>query len=331
MRGASIYWSCIFAALFFCVLYNAATSKKYGIPRWKFLTVTLLAFGFNWGISYILAWIEAGFGAPETVNGVRAWLFAPFFFLACSFAFRIEPKRLTDAITPCYVLGFAIGKFGCIFGDCCYGYAYEGPLHIYNSALGYNVFPVQLLESVAALFLFIGFLVYVLKSDFRITGKQYPTMLVFYAGRFIFEYFRDNRKIWHGLSALSFHALADGIVGAVWLYFMTPAGKRTAVRIGNFFRRLFGKEQTPVLTAAGYAEQEKNRKKKAAHNVGLKNKPTKRECCSYLIGAVLVLFCCVLILTTTKEISNIMFGLVAYFAAISAALMGLCVVRLKRV
>lgn len=326
MRGSALYWGCIYFAFALCIGYNLITSKKYGITTWKFLVITILAFGFNWGASYLLAWVEAGFSTPEAVNGVRAWLFAPFYFLSCALVFRIEPKRLMDAITPCYVLGFAFGKLGCVFGDCCYGYAYSGPLHIYNSELGYNVFPVQLVESVAALLLFIGFVVYVIRSGFRITGRQYPAMLVFYTGRFFFEYLRDNTKIWHGLSALSFHALIGGIAGVIWLFFTSPAGMRTAAVIRNFFRKLRGRELLPVLNANEYKEYMEDH---VFDYVTEKEEPTKKELFPYIFGSVVVLLCCVLILTQFAEISKMMIGLVAYFAVISAALLIYCFVQMK--
>lgn len=326
MRSSALYWGCIYFAFILCMAYNLITSKRYGIPRWKFTVITILAFGFNWGASYLLAWVEAGFRTPEAVNGVRAWLFAPFYFLSCALVFRIEPKRLMDAITPCYILGFAFGKLGCVFGDCCYGYAYSGPLHIYNSQLGYNVFPVQLVESVAALLLFIGFVIYVIRSGFKITGRQYPAMLVLYTGRFFFEYLRDNVKIWHGLSALSFHALAGGIAGAIWLFFTSPAGVRTAAVIRNLFRKLSGKKPVRV---PGVSEAKVFLRQHTFDYVTEKEQPTKKELLPYMIGSVAVLLCCVLILTQFAEISKMMIGLVAYFAVISAALLIYCLIRIK--
>ena len=49
---------------------------------------------------------------------------------------------------PVLPLGHAIGRLGCFFAGCCYGFAYDGPLAVTSAYLpaGTTVFPVQLLE-----------------------------------------------------------------------------------------------------------------------------------------------------------------------------------------
>ena len=229
-----LYWGAMYFALFICVLYNLVTSHKYGIKRWKFIIITLVAFVYNWGVSYIAAWIEAGFQTPPTVNGIRSWIFAPFYFLLCSFIFNIDFKRLSDAITPCFMLGFSIGHIGCAYAGCCNGYPYNGPFAIWNRQLEYYCFPIQIVECIICFCIFLGFYIYIKKSNYKITGKQYPVMLIFYIFRVFTELFRDNEKVFWRVSPLVFHAIAGCIVGLIWFYFMTAHGKRLIAKIKKF-------------------------------------------------------------------------------------------------
>ncbi len=226
-----MYWFAMYMALFLCVIYNIIISHNYGIKRWKFIIITLFCFAYNWGVSYLAAWIEAGFTIPPTVNGVRAWIFCPLYFLICSFLFNINFKRLSDAITPCFILGFSLGHIGCVFAGCCNGYPYDGPFAIWNERLGYYCFPIQIVECLICLALFIGYVVYNKKTKYKITGKLYPIMLVLYTYRIITELFRDNIKVFWRVSPLSFHAIAGCIVGLVWLFFTTAKGKRLLAKI----------------------------------------------------------------------------------------------------
>lgn len=255
MSNNALYWGTIFAALALCILYNVLIAKKFHISRWKIVVITLIFFVFNWGITYLTAFVEAGLQPPGTANGVRAWVYVPFFLSASSLLFKIDFKRLCDALTPCLILGFAFAHVGCVFTGCCHGYPYEGFGAIYNEELGCNLFPIQIVESIAAYILFFAFVVYVVKSKFRVTGRQYPVMLIAYMGRIVFEFFRDNEKIFLGFSSLAFHSLFGGLVGAVWFFFTTPTGKVYAAKIKNVFRKLLKKEALSVLTKEEYKLQ----------------------------------------------------------------------------
>ena len=55
---------------------------------------------------------------------------------------------------------YAVGKIGCFFAGCCYGIEYNGFLNVtYNySAIapkGISLFPIQLLESIVFLIIFL--------------------------------------------------------------------------------------------------------------------------------------------------------------------------------
>lgn len=164
---------------------------------------------------------------------MRAWVFGPLYFYACSLLFRIDFKRLSDAMTPCFMLGFGFAHLGCMFAGCCHGYPYGGFGAIYNPVMKCYAFPVQLLESIGGFVLFAIFVIHAVKTGFRITGRQYPVMLMCYTGRFFFEFLRDNEKLFGGVSSLSLHALFGGLVGVIWFYCTSESGKRRLAKITN--------------------------------------------------------------------------------------------------
>ena len=238
MNQNAMYWATIFAALFLVIIYNLLIAKKFNVSKWKIVVITLIFFVFNWGITYLTAFIEAGLQPPPSSNGVRAWVYVPLFLSAASLVFRVDFRRLCDSLTPCLIAGFAFGHIGCIFTGCCQGYPYDGFGAIYNEDAGCTLFPIQLIEAGAAFILFAAYVIYVIKSKYRITGRQYPVMLIAYMGRIVFEFFRDNEKLWGGISVLSLHSLFGGLVGLVWLFFTTAKGKQVAAKIQNAFRKL---------------------------------------------------------------------------------------------
>ena len=42
-------------------------------------------------------------------------------------------------------------------------------------------------------------------------------MILFGSTRFVFEFYRDNEKIWNGISELAFHAAGALVIGLIWL------------------------------------------------------------------------------------------------------------------
>ena len=63
---------------------------------------------------------------------------------------------------------------------------------------------------------FVGRLVLKLYGNFVADGLEFPIMLILFGStRFVWEFFRDNSKLWLGCSNLAFHALFMFIVGLV--------------------------------------------------------------------------------------------------------------------
>ena len=67
-----------------------------------------------------------------------------------------ENKKIKDRYLITLPLIYSISKIGCLLAGCCYGIPYKGPFYvIYPSKLNIKLFPVQLLETILFLIIFI--------------------------------------------------------------------------------------------------------------------------------------------------------------------------------
>ena len=258
----NLYWGFIFLTLAVCIIYNVWAAQMYGFKVWKVIICTLLFFGYNWGMSYLLTGIEEGF-EKVAANGVRAWIYVPFFFLVCSLIIKDKKARVMDMMAPCLVLGIGMGHFGCMFPGCCHGYHYEGPLKLWSNTANDWTFPIQLVECVVATAIFVVLVVIMVKNKFKTTGRQYPLLLIMFGlTRFVIEFWRDNEKIVGNVSSLAIHALFGAVVGIVWLILTTAQGRIFCIKLTNWLKKLF-KSKIPlkeVITVEEMKERMKQEK-----------------------------------------------------------------------
>ena len=65
-------------------------------------------------------------------------------------------KKIKTAYILSLPLMYSVSKLGCFFAGCCYGIKYNGIFNIkYENLYSYTVFPVQLLETISFLIIFI--------------------------------------------------------------------------------------------------------------------------------------------------------------------------------
>lgn len=121
-------------------------------------------------------------------------------------------------------LGHAIGRVGCFFGGCCYGIPYDGDFSVTylkvvgDTPLGIPLLPIQLIESVGLLILFIILLTLFLKFPKK-NGLVTVVYAISYAiMRFVLEFFRgdDDRGRLGFLSTSQWISIA--VVIAVCVY-----------------------------------------------------------------------------------------------------------------
>ena len=108
---------------------------------------------------------------------------------------KVNIAKTTDVVVPVLAIGQALGRIGCLFGECCYGVAVENralqwfPISIYVH--GDYHYATNFYESILDLCLFFALVVLVRKI--KITGLVTFAYLFGYGLiRFVLEFFRDQ-------------------------------------------------------------------------------------------------------------------------------------------
>lgn len=138
---------------------------------------------------------------------------------------RKLPGRLyLNNLVVAFPLFHFMGRIGCTFTGCCYGIGYDGPLalhypsHVIQPGLNDDIadfarFPVQPLEAVLELLIFVFLLVMLLKKDdaFSVTSTY---LLIYSVVRFLDEFLRGDalRGFWGPLSTSQWISLAIFVV-----------------------------------------------------------------------------------------------------------------------
>jgi phosphatidylglycerol:prolipoprotein diacylglycerol transferase len=106
-----------------------------------------------------------------------------------------EKRYLIDIVTPAIPLFHFFGRIGCFLGGCCFGiesiFGFTFDHAIIEEANGVNRFPVQLLEAVFNVCLFI-FLDYLRRRNFFKNRLLYLYLLIYSVGRFFIEFIRGD-------------------------------------------------------------------------------------------------------------------------------------------
>lgn len=102
-------------------------------------------------------------------------------------------------------LGHAFGRIGCFFAGCCYGIPYDGPFAVVFptggiAPSGIPLFPVQLVESVCLLVIFIICMIVLKTKQTKFTIETY--IISYSIVRFTLEFYRydEYRGIYFGFS-----------------------------------------------------------------------------------------------------------------------------------
>lgn len=144
---------------------------------------------------------------------------------------RLPMRTYMNLIVVVFPLFHGIGRIGCVLTGCCYGIEYHGPLAItYPDSVvteglndhitDFSRFPVQPLEAVLEIILFVILLVLYLKKDDKIS-ILIPYLLSYAVIRFLDEFLRGDeiRGIWGPFSTSQWIALIVIIVTIIYLIF----------------------------------------------------------------------------------------------------------------
>ena len=105
---------------------------------------------------------------------------------------RMSIPRVMSSFLMATALGHAILKVGCMYNGCCYGLEYEGLFAIAIEGVG-STFPIQMIESITSLAIFVLLFVLFLKVEFKEESKVHIYfMLIYPVVKFIIEFFRGD-------------------------------------------------------------------------------------------------------------------------------------------
>lgn len=171
-------------------------------------------------LGYLLLWITSwvsGGGKMNGLNFVRIVTFMPIPVFLLVRIFRDSFWDVADFVAPLLAIFHGVTHIGCVFPGCCNGYPAQWGL--YSNNVGHVCFPIQLIEALSSVLIGIVLLIMIKRG---IQDKRLYAWYLFLYGstRFVWEFFRDNEKIWHGISELAFHSLVAMLLGIVALILM---------------------------------------------------------------------------------------------------------------
>lgn len=169
----------------------------------------ILGYLLLWGTSWLF-----GGGKMIGLNFIRIVIFMPIPVYLLTRIFGDSFGKLTDLVAPLLAVFHGVTHLGCMFPGCCHGY--PSTWGLYSNEAELVCFPIQPIEAVSSIL--VGVVLMAMMRRNIQTGKLYAWYLLLYGGtRFIWEFFRDNEKVWFGISELAAHAFAAMLIGAVVL------------------------------------------------------------------------------------------------------------------
>jgi len=186
------------------------SSKKYDISQSiKTLFISLVGmalgaklFGYLTGI-----YRDIGLGNSITLDSVLDTgivYYGGLLGLIATYSLCLKAKRCTmdvhslDVLAVCFPLFHTIARIGCFLSGCCYGKIHQGMLAInYTTIIEGSVdmnfrFPVQLLETLFELAIFIYLLSLLNKEEWQSKKLLLRYLAIYSVGRFFLEFLRGD-------------------------------------------------------------------------------------------------------------------------------------------
>ena len=196
--------------------------KKYGFSFAKSILYVVLAVAIGYVLLWVTSWIVGG-GKMMGLNYVRIVTVLPIAIFLVTLIFKDKFSNVADFIAPLLAIFHGVTHIGCIFPGCCHGYPAEWGL--FSNEANAICFPSQPLEAISSLLTAVVLLI-MMKYKVQ-SGKLYAWYLIMFGGtRFLWEFLRDNDKIWFGISELAIHALMAFVVGLIALILLIIFDKR---------------------------------------------------------------------------------------------------------
>lgn len=206
------------------IIYAASTVNEKLVPIARNLTFIaeeiLLAY-----VSYFTTQFNGAFGAAFETGGNYFGLLGvtPIFITIYSLVLFINPAKQMDIFTLCMPIFLFFVKFACFLTGCCWGIPWEhGMYNAHPYHHGYQV-PVQLIEAVLGLVIFVFLLWYKKRAK---PGTMYPTYLIVYCvTRFFSEFTKaDYPNVLGPLKMYHLLCIAGVFVGILLLFIIKLYG-----------------------------------------------------------------------------------------------------------
>ena len=212
-KEISLYYTFWFLGAVAVVIGGYLLGKRFGFGFAKSVLYVVGTVVTGYLLLWATSWVFGG-GKMNGLNFIRIVTFLPVPIFLLTRIFRDPFGDVADFLAPLIAIFHGVTHLGCIFEGCCHGYPASWGL--YSNAAGTVCFPLQPIEAVSSL-LVAAVLLVMMKRNIQ-KGKLYGWYLVLFgATRFVWEFLRDNEKIWCGISELAFHALAALVLGATAL------------------------------------------------------------------------------------------------------------------
>lgn len=196
--------ACVF--LFLEMLY---CNKEFKFPLWKVACFSVYCIVTGTLSVKIMYFIENGnWSGLSFFGGV---LFMPVFLFLFALLFRLPFLEVSDMFAPGICIVSAVMKVQCLIYGCCTG------IYLFSNKDGIAVhFPSRETEMAFALLLMIYLIRDTKKGRFK--GKLYPLFMILYgAGRFLLNFFRDTDPFVWILPGGHFWGLISVALGFVFL------------------------------------------------------------------------------------------------------------------
>lgn len=212
-KEISLYYTFWLLGVLAVVVGGYLLGKQFGFNFAKSVLYVVGTVIMGYLLLWATSWIFSG-GKMGGLNFVRIATFLPVPILILTTIFKDPFYKVADFLAPLVAIYHGVTHIGCIFAGCCHGYPSQWGLYSNNAQT--ICFPIQPIEALSSIL--VGLILLIMMKRNVQRGKLYAWYLVLYgATRFVWEFFRDNEKIWNGISELAFHALAALLIGTVAL------------------------------------------------------------------------------------------------------------------
>ncbi len=203
------YGFCIAVGIVLAVIIGLLRAKRVGLSADEVVNIALIAviLGFvgakilyvleNWQAFLERPWSVLGSSGFVVYGGLVIGICCVFIY--CYWIRKISFLRYMDLIFPCVILAQAFGRLGCFFAGCCYGKettAWWGVVFPENSIApaGVPLIPTQLISAIGDFVIFLVLLWFSRKAAKKAGDVLALYLLLYGAGRFCIEFFRQNEQ-----------------------------------------------------------------------------------------------------------------------------------------